>query len=181
MIPTFETKRLVIRPYVKTDADKVEPLAGNPKVAETTVAIPHPYPKGLAASWISKHEKKAIEIGSYTFAVVLKSTSELLGTLTFRVDIDDNKAELGYWFGVPYWGNGYCTEAARRIIEFGFNELKLNKIWASVMTKNPASMKILTKLDFEKEGVFKQDIMKSGNYEDMVYYGLLRQNYQYNR
>jgi ribosomal-protein-alanine N-acetyltransferase len=178
MIPTLFTERLILRPYIQSDSEKVEELASDRKVAEMTAAIPHPYPKGLALSWINQHEEKAAEKGSFTFAVVLKLTDELLGTLTFRIDKEDNKAELGYWFGVPNWGNGYCTEAAERLVEYGFETLGLNKIWAAAMTKNMASIKVIQKLGFEHEGTFKQDAFKFGNYENMEYYGLLKENYK---
>ncbi len=180
MIPTLFTKRLILRPYILSDAERVETLASDRQVAEMTAAIPHPYPEGLAVTWISRHEEKAAEKGSYTFAVVLKSTEELVGTLTFRIDQEDHKAELGYWFGVPYWGNGYCTEAAERMVEYGFEEAGLNKVWAAAMTKNAASIKVIQKLGFEHEGTFKQDAFKFGVYENMEYYGLLKEQYKSN-
>ncbi|AZB41710.1 N-acetyltransferase [Bacillus sp. FJAT-42376] len=177
MIPIIETKRLILRPYRQDDAERVEELAGDAKVAETTAAIPHPYPKGLASSWIGRHEEKARTLGSYTFAVALKSTDELLGTMTLRIDQDDRKAELGYWFGVMHWGNGYCTEAAGQLVKYAFNQFNLNKIWAGVMTKNTPSIRILQKLGFHHEGTFKEDMLKDGVYEDVAYYGLLKSEY----
>ena len=177
MIPILETERLLLRPFEQSDAEKVEQLAGHKKVAETTLLIPHPYPKGLALTWIASHQEQASEGEAFIFAIVLKSNLELMGAMAIRVDEQHNRGELGYWVGVPYWGQGYCTEAANKVIEFGFEKLALNRLWASVMTNNPASIKVMRKIGLNYEGIFPQHALKSGQYEDVEFYGLVKSQY----
>lgn len=74
------------------------------------------------------------------------------------------------------WGKGYATEAAQLIIDFGFNELNLNRIWAPIMSKNKASCKVMEKVGMSYEGTLKQDILRWGQYEDVDIYGLLKAN-----
>ncbi|MGO4371700.1 GNAT family N-acetyltransferase, partial [Paenibacillus sp. MCAF20] len=88
-----------------------------------------------------------------------------------------NRAELAYWMGKPYWGLGYATEAARRVVQFGFEELALNRIHAAAMTRNPASYNVMIKAGMKYEGTFPQHIKKWEQYEDLVFYGLNRSDW----
>ncbi|MET3290867.1 UNVERIFIED_CONTAM: ribosomal-protein-alanine N-acetyltransferase [Brevibacillus sp. OAP136] len=174
MIPVLETERLRLRPLEQSDADAVQTLAGNVEVARTTLSIPHPYPDGAAEAWIRSAHQSATTGEHYAFAIVRKVDGALLGCISLGVTKPHNRAELGYWLGVPYWGQGYVTEAARRILTFGFTELSLNKIIAIAMTKNPASVSVMRKIGMKHEGTFRQHIMKWGVYEDVVYYGIVK-------
>jgi ribosomal-protein-alanine N-acetyltransferase len=177
MIPLLETNRLILRPYNLSDDATVEKLANHSLIADTTLNIPHPYPKGAAAGWISSHEDQAINNKSYTFAIVLRETEELLGSMTIRFE-KNNKAELAYWIGVPFWGKGYATEAARRLLQYGFEEKQLNKIFAAAFTRNPASSKVMEKIGMTYEGTFKQHAQKNnGQYEDLAFFAILKEEY----
>src|SRR5699024_1578011 len=75
------------------------------------------------------------------------------------------------------WGKGFATEASRRILEFGFNVLNLNRIWAPVMSKNKASGKVMEKVGLKYEGTLKQDVLRWDKYEDVDVYGLLKKDF----
>src|SRR5699024_2540943 len=109
--------------------------------------------------------------------VILKSEMQLIGTMTIRVDKSHNKGELAYWIGKDYWGNGFATEASKRMLEFSFNELNLNRIWAPVMNKNKGSGKVMQKVGLRYEGTLKQEILRWDKYEDIDVYGLLKKDY----
>lgn len=96
--------------------------------------------------------------------------------MTLRIDKLHNKGELAYWIGKAYWNKGYATEAARRLVDFGFKKQELNRIWAPVMSKNQASGKVMQKVGLEYEGTLKQDILRWGKYEDVDVFGLLKEN-----
>ncbi|MFC4769530.1 GNAT family N-acetyltransferase [Effusibacillus consociatus] len=177
MIPTFETDRIILRPFDLQDAQRVEILAGDKDIAETTLHIRHPYPKGGAAQWIATHRHSATNGDGYVFAIVNKNQNELMGCISLNIDKSNDKGELGYWIGKPYWGNGYTTEAAKIIIRFGFEDLRLNRIWASAMTRNPASIKVMEKIGLKYEGTSPQAILKWGNFEDVSFYGLLKSDF----
>ena len=139
MLLSFETERLLLRPFMPSDAAAVQLLAGNYEVAKTTLSLPHPYPDGAAELWIDFRRDAAKQGHGYTFAITNKENDFLLGSISLNITSEHRRAELGYWLGTPHWGNGYTTEAAARILQFGFNELNLNKIYAAAMVKNPAS------------------------------------------
>lgn len=94
------------------------------------------------------------------------------------LDSENNCAELGYWIGKPYWGRGYCTEAARAIVRYGFDDLHLHRIHSSHFASNPASGRVMQKIGMTREGCLRQHIRKWGQWEDVVLYGILRSQWQ---
>lgn len=173
----FETTRLYLRFFELSDAANVQQLAGSEEVARTTLAIPHPYPDGAAENWIEAVRQLSESGDSYAFAMITKDDGTLIGNMSMGVSRKHKRAELAYWVGVPYWGQGYATEAARRIVQFGFEELGLNRIYAAAMTNNPASSKVMVKLGMKPEGVYQQHVLKWGSYEDLDLYGIVRSEY----
>jgi len=136
--PSLTTQRLTLRPFSLDDALRMSQLAGNIRVAETTLNVPHPYQPDMARSWISTHEAGWTERKNIVYAITLTETGELLGTIGLH-DIKPDQAELGYWIGEPYWGRGFCTEAAKAVIAFSFEILELSKVVAEHLKSNPAS------------------------------------------
>lgn len=175
--PTIETERLTLRPFRLSDAPRVQLLAGERDIADTTMNIPHPYEDGVAEEWIGGH-KSAYEDGrAITFAIELRGDGSLVGAIGLRIDRHCNKAELGYWVGRPFWNRGFATEAAIALLAFGFDELQLNRIHAAHLARNPSSGRVMEKSGMLLEGTARQDIMKWEKYEDLVSYGLLREDW----
>ncbi|MEW6355103.1 MAG: GNAT family N-acetyltransferase [Planctomycetota bacterium] len=176
-LPTLKTERLVLRPFRPEDAGDVQRLAGDRAIADTTQNIPHPYEDGMAEEWIAKHQAIFDGGTGVTFAITLKSTSELIGAISLMGIIRGHRAELGYWIGRPYWRQGYCTEAARAVVRYGFEELDLNRIHATHFSRNPASGRVMQKLGMTHEGRRRQHVLKWGRFEDLELYGMLREEY----
>jgi ribosomal-protein-alanine N-acetyltransferase len=175
--PTLETERLILRPFDLSDAPMVQLLAGDEAIASTTLIIPHPYEDGLAEEWIRTHPE-AFEKGKFiNFAIVLKVSGELIGAIGLTLNQEHVHAELGYWIGKPYWNQGYCTEAAREVIRYGFESLSLNRIHAMHLSQNPASGKVMRKIGMRYEGARRQHVLKWGSFEDVELYGILRDEY----
>ena len=175
--PSIETARLILRPFRLSEARVVQSLAGERDIADTTLHIPHPYEDGMAEEWISKHQPK-FEAGELlNFAVVLRSSGELVGAIGLRLVSRFNRAELGYWIGKPYWNNGYCTEAGYAVLQYGFSVLKLNRIHASHLTRNPASGRVMQKMGMAHEGSARQHVKRWDRFEDVELYGILREQW----
>lgn len=160
-----------------SDAVAVQELAGDWAIADTTKNIPHPYEDGIAEEWIGTH-KPGYENGSLaTFAIVLRDGPKLAGAIGLTIDRGVNKGELGYWIGKPYWNRGYATEAAVAVLAFGFNDLRLNRIQAAHLGRNPSSGRVMEKVGMLLEGTARQAMMKWGKYEDLTTYGILREDW----
>jgi RimJ/RimL family protein N-acetyltransferase len=172
--PTLRTQRLVLRPFEIADAPRVRELAGAREVARNTILIPHPYPDGAAEEWISAHEKR-IEEGDFSFAI---DDGELVGAIGLHMKRDYERAEIGYWLGVPFWGRGYATEAVAAVIRYGFEELKLNRIYAGYFSRNAASGRVMEKNGMKYEGSLRQHVKKWDEFVDVIYYGILRSEWE---
>lgn len=180
-VPTLETTRLRLRPFAASDAPLVRELAGDARVAAPTLNIPHPYPSDLAARWIAGHVAAAAEGRFYTFAIADRAAAALFGAITLRVEAAHARAELGYWLGVPYWGRGYMSEAARRVTAFGFAVLGLHRIQATCLPGNPASARVLEHVGMRGEGLLRGYVRKDGRYDDLLMYAILRDEWKERR
>ena len=176
--PVLQTQRLILRPFVLEDAPQVQRLAGEREIAATTLAIPHPYADGMAEEWISTHQEQFSKGEAAIFAIVLSASDELLGAIGLGIWKEHARGEIGYWIGKPYWNNGFCTEAAREVMRFGFEELGLSSIFACHFRGNEASGRVMQKLGMVKEGTLRQHVIKWGVAEDLVFYDILRREFQ---
>lgn len=174
----LQTERLILRKLTIEDSDRIEELASDYDVARTTLTVPYPYPKGSAKQFITSVLAAENEGRFVIFAIEDKFESSLIGVINISINQPHNRGELGYWVGKPYWNKGYGTEAAKAVIKLGFNELQLNRIFAASFTHNPGSWRIMEKIGMKKEGTFHQHVLKWGEYVDLTYYGLLKEDYE---
>ncbi len=93
----------------------------------------------------------------------------------------DHKAEIGYDLSPFAWGQGYMSEAIKRIVEFGFDEMDLNRIEAMVYPENAASLKLLERHGFVREGLLREELCRAGVYYDHWLLSLLRREWQWGR
>ena len=172
--PTLDTARLKLRPYTEADIAELLPLIGTREVAATTSRIAHPYTEQDARDFL----QLAQEPGRLWLATTLRSDGRQIGGIGLRIDDQHQHAELGYWLGVPYWGQGYATEAAQEMLRYGFEDLKLHRIYASHFKHNPASGKILKKLGMRHEGCQREHLRKWDQFVDSELYGILGREWQ---
>lgn len=105
------------------------------------------------------------------FIIIEKGTSQAIGSVFLRdIDLKNQKAEYGIFIGeVSAHGKGYGTEAAKLIVDYGFNELELNKIFLRVFADNLAGIRSYKKVGFVEEGLFRQDVKIENEFRDMVF------------
>jgi [ribosomal protein S5]-alanine N-acetyltransferase len=170
------TKRLLLRKPERTDAPDIQRLANHPVVGGNTLNIPYPYPAGAAGEFLTRVAESWANGDNYSFAVTRREDSTFIG-MTGIHGTGHNRAELGYWIGEPFWGQGYATEAARRVIQFGFEAMALNRIQANYFTHNPASRRVMEKAGMTFEGVLRDYYLKNGAYVDVGVCSILRREY----
>ena len=105
------------------------------------------------------------------------TSGALFGAIGLMVAMEHRRAELGYWIGRPYWGRGYCTEAAGEMLRYGFEELGLHRILARHFGLNPASGRVMQKIGMTREGQMRQHFFKWDHYEDIEFYGVLSEEW----
>lgn len=176
-LPVLLTPRLRLRPLDVGDAGDVQRLAGDFTVADTTLAIPHPYEDGMAERWIATLAEEFAAGRQAVFAVTDRATAALVGAIGLILRPEHSRAELGYWIGRPFWGRGYATEAAGAMLRYGFETLDLHRMYACHFARNPASGRVLEKVGMRREGIARAHARRWQRFEDLVQYGILREEF----
>ena len=147
---TFETPRLLLRPWEETDAEALYKYAKDPAVGPIAGWPPHTSVEN------SREIIRTILSAPETYAVVLKQTGEPVGSIglmfgdtVHSADIADGEAEIGYWIGVPFWGQGLIPEAVRRLLRHGFEDLGLQAVWCGYYDGNTQSRRVQEKCGFQ--------------------------------
>jgi RimJ/RimL family protein N-acetyltransferase len=169
----LQTERLTLRAYALSDIPALVPLAGTREVAATTLRIPHPYSESDARDFMLTTQEGHLRGTGLHLAIVLRENGSLLGGVGLRIESEHGRAELGYWIGLPYWRNGYATEAARAVVNYGFAALGLHRIFACHFANNPASARVLRKIGMRHEGSLRGHMVKWGEFLDLEMYGML--------
>lgn len=176
--PDLHTPRLTLRPFTLADASRVQRLAGDPAIADTTLNIPHPYEDGMAEEWIESHPARFAEGTGATYAIVLTERRLLIGAIGLEINRRFCRAEIGYWIGREFWGQGYCTEAAREVLRYAFAVRGLHKVVGHHLARNPASGRVMEKAGMVREGHFREHVCKGERYEDLVAWGILKSDWE---
>ena len=172
-------KRINLRSFKKSDA---ESLCENikPKIIKRyTANIPHPYNLKHAIIFIKKSKLRERKKEEYSLGIELKETKKIIGGISLmKIDLKNKNAELGYWLGKNYWGRGLTTEAVGLMLDFAFNKMKLNSVYARVFEENKGSSKVLIKSGFKQEGVQRQRFYRFGRWHHMPQYSILKHEYK---
>ncbi|MCA0400908.1 MAG: GNAT family N-acetyltransferase [Proteobacteria bacterium] len=150
---TLETPRLFLRWPKAADQAAIVEFAGDRRVAEMTTHIPHPYPPEEAMRFILAAREANTGGDALRLAIVhRREPKKLIGMIGLQARDSDGARELGYWLGVPHWGQGLMTEAAQAIIDAAFLYSGLKAVKANVRVTNAASRKVLELCGFQYEG-----------------------------
>lgn len=165
---TIETVRLRLRPPVAADADAVAAIANDRELADRLARLPHPYDVDDARWFLAN-----IVPVETVWAIRRRFDEVLIGLIGFTPG-SSGQAELGYWLGGHFWGEGFMTEATRAVVAYGFDELKLSVQTASWFEDNPASGRVLEKLGFEQVDIGERSSGVSGQLRRTVEMRLAR-------
>lgn len=161
-----------LRPFRTEDREALARLANSAAVAHYLAnRFPHPYRLADADAWIGS---LAEESPTYNFAVEWRGEFAGGAGLTPLTDIHSGTAEIGYWLGEPYWGRGLATQAAGMLTQYAFGELCFVRLQALVFRDNAASMRVLEKNGFAREGILRKHVRKFGILTDAVLYARLK-------
>ena len=156
----IHTERLILRPWREEDAEELYRYAMSPEVGPIA---------GWPAHTSVENSRKIIRSvlsAPETYAVVLKSTNKPVGSIGLmigeqsNIGLPDEECEVGFWIGVPYWGQGLIPEAVRRLQRYAFEELGMQKMWCGYFDGNTKSRRVQEKCGFKyqmtKENVSSQ-------------------------
>ncbi|MEO1205077.1 MAG: GNAT family N-acetyltransferase [Pseudomonadota bacterium] len=141
---SIETERLLLRPLSRSDTTRIAALGGDWDVASMTSRMPYPYSIADAAQWVDAQAD-----GEFVRGIILNG--ELIGVCGYLPD-GSGGAEIGYWIGKSYWGQGFATEAGRALVGAAFGDPALSHLVCGHFTDNPASERVIHKLGFVRIG-----------------------------
>ena len=162
----------VIRGWKKGDEIALQKNADNPKVSACLMdRFPSPYTIEEAINWVNFLIDQNPVIN---FAITIND--EVIGGIGMepRQDVYRKTAIIGYWLSEHLWGRGIMPEAVRLVTDYAFKRLDFIRLQASVYSKNPASMRVLEKADYIKEGIMRNAVIKNGEVMDEHLYAILK-------
>ena len=170
----LETQRLILRDFVKDDWQAVLAYQSDPlylRYYEWTDRTPEAVQEFV--SWFLDHQIQNPRI-KYQLAAMLKSSNQLIGNCGIRMD-DPNalEANIGYELDPKHWNNGYATEAAHAIVDFGFSRFGVHRVWSWCVADNVGSAHVLEKLGMRLEGRLRENEYYKGRWWDTLIYAIL--------
>ncbi len=177
--PILETKRLILRKLQPDDAPEVLALFSDDDVLRYHDLSPlHSLVE--ATNLIRRLTRRYQDFSGLRWAITLRNSDDrLIGTGGLnRITTHNMLGMIGYDLIPAYWGQGYATEAVRAVVQFGFENVGLNRLEAQTMLWNVASMRVLHKVGFTEEGILREWGYWKGAYHDLRMYSLLRREYE---
>jgi len=170
--PVLETQRLVLRELQLEDAEMLFRIYSDEEVMryyDTPMNRLEQVQRSIAAHRSRFENNEAIRWG-----ISIKGSKDIVGNCGFYRDSYSQYALLSYVLARPYWGKGLMTEALRAIIAFGFDHYQLHRIEAHVVVSNLASLGVLQKLGFKKEGFLRERFYENNHFHDEWVFALLK-------
>lgn len=164
----LQLKRCIIRPWRKEDADALPKYANNRNIwLRVRDRYPFPYTIDNAKEFL---EQKTSDNPTTGFCIEIKG--EVAGGIGVRLgeDVNRHSAEIGYWLGEPFWGQGIMTEVVKAFSDYAFANFPLRRIAAEAYANNPASARVLEKAGFQLEGRLRKHVCKDGEMLDSLVY-----------
>ncbi|MBD3238708.1 MAG: GNAT family N-acetyltransferase [Candidatus Moranbacteria bacterium] len=170
-------QRINLRKAALADAKSIYQNAKDKDIC-MAVPLPMPYTLKTAQEYIKASQKKWETKKEAQFGIEYGKTGEIIGMIGLRsLNFELKKAEVGYWLGKDYWGKGIAKEALGLILKFAFFNLKLNRVYAEVKSKNLSSSKLLERSNFKLEGRLRKDEKFKGKWDDLLIFGMLKHEF----
>lgn len=149
----------------------------NEDIANNTLVIPYPYTPQHADEWLELTEKQWAA-GNLSNWSIRNHDGQLIGGIgrMQHFGAESHLDEIGYWLGTPFRGQGIMTRAVRTYCKYLFEQEGLVRITATVFPHNPASLRVLEKADFQREGYLRKRYHKNGKYLDGILFAKIKED-----
>ena len=146
LMKEIRTERLLIKTPEIDDKFELTQLINDKDVIKWLSEIPFPYTLSHAEEFIERSRERVLKQESYNFMIF--QDKKMIGGIGLS-EFNNKSCQVGYWLGKKYWGNGFATEALKSILDFGFDQLNLEEIFAAYKIGNDGSKMVLSKCGFE--------------------------------
>ncbi|MCX6766423.1 MAG: GNAT family N-acetyltransferase [Candidatus Moranbacteria bacterium] len=174
MIKPIKSKKFTLRPFRISDVGSIRKHANDKTVSRNLSSLPHPYTEKDARFWIGKQIELQRQKNPENIVFAIEIGNQVAGTIGLHKIKCGHKAELGFWLGREFWGGGIMTDAVKDVVNFGFKNLKLRRIYAGVFLSNKGSARVLEKNGFKLEGISKKEVKKDNKFIDAYIFAKVR-------
>ena len=175
----IQTDRLLLRPFEESDAEALHAYQSLPEIARYQYWEPRSLEEIRAklAEWTGMRRLNGE--GTLAFAVLTREDGKLIGDASLRVtDVAARQGTIGFSLSPGSQGRGYATETARALLERGFGDLHLHRIFACCDTRNTASWKVMERLGMRREAHFREHALFKGGWDEEYYYAILEDEWR---
>lgn len=177
-LPTITTSRLALRALTADDVDDFFAVYSNVEVMRYWSTPPLPN-KEAATDLINEIHEGFRNQQFLKWGIALRSNDKVIGSVTlFHPDFTHRRVELGYALGREFWRQGYMKESLAALLKYAFDDLNFHRIEADVDPRNGASIGILERLGFQREGYLRERWHVNGEIQDAIFYGLLKPDWE---
>ncbi len=167
----LETDRLLLRAYARDDAGAIVRLLDDAEMARFLMVIPHPFVEFDARTLVKAAWRRLAGGRGFDLLITVKGEGDRpVGSVGVGLHDEGARGELGFWVGRDYWGRGYASEAARRMIEFTTETLGVARLTGTVATDNEASQAILAKFGFAEIGRGEKRVPSTGAMREVIFF-----------
>ena len=172
--PMLLSPHFLFRSFVPADIRQLVALAGEHRIANTTIGIPHPHTAEFARMWISTHGASWAEGHALHWGVHRIDDDRLAGYAGLsRIDAQRRQAELRFWVGCGVQKHSDATECAQTVVDFAWSRLKMWRIYALQLARHPLAGRVLSGLGMQPDGLVRKRIQPEGQVEDVVCWSLV--------
>jgi ribosomal-protein-alanine N-acetyltransferase len=178
MFQALETERLLLRKVTNKDLEFIHQGLSNEDVTQFML-IHYPTLESAKEQLRYYEDQYASEKGYY-WVMQVKLTNTPVGVIGItNITLEHRRAELGYWLLPEHQQKGFTKEAAKAVLYFSFDKLGIHRVEADTETENLKSIRVLEKLGFQREGVFREYEINKGKFINLARYSLLQQEFNY--
>ncbi len=171
-------ERIVLRRLKSADAESIWKNVRDREISRFTL-IPYPYRRHDAVSFIERAGTAMRTGKEFHLGIEHRETRTIIGVIGLQqCNLDHKRAEIGYWIGKEFWGQGLAAEGVRLMLQFSFSKLRLHRVYAYVETENDRSVRVLEKVGFSREGLLRGFLRKQGRQQDCFLYSMLRPEWE---
>jgi [ribosomal protein S5]-alanine N-acetyltransferase len=180
--PVLTTRRFQFRPFALSDIRPLVLMAGEHRVSDTSIGVPHPYTAEFARMWIASHATEWQARSALHWAVTNEASGvdqQILGYLGLhRIDHVRHQAEARFWVGAGVDHFGFAREWLEGLVEFAVSRLNLRRIYALQIARHPLAGRVLAAIGMQQEGLTRKRIYKEGLIEDVIVWSIMKEEWQ---
>lgn len=177
--PRLDTRRFRFRPLSPADITPFSSLAGEHRIADTTIGVPHPYTAKFARMWISSHSEAWKARRALHWAAIHVGEERIVGYAGLHnIDLQRRQAELRFWVGWGVKRHEDGAEWSAAVVNFALTKLDLNRVYALQLERHPLAARVLSSIGMQREGLVRKRVHKGGLVENIVCWAIWRGDWQ---